>query len=94
MCFVSSLVESEHPIAEAGPEADHSIDAPEATMVVVDPSEELLVSAVAEGCVCAHLAVAELEVARLSHVEGNGAAASQDPFALTIAEGGILGVSA
>ena len=93
MCVVSSLVESEHPVGEAGPKADHSVDAPEATVLVVDPSEELLMSTVAERCVGAHLAVAELEVARLGHVEGHWTATGQDPLALAIAERGVLGVA-
>lgn len=44
-------------------------------------------STVAEGCICGHLAVAKLEIARLRDVEGNGAASCHDPLALAIAEG-------
>jgi hypothetical protein len=64
-----SLVEGEHPVGDARPVGDHTVEAPEAAVLAVNPADQGLVSAVAEGCVGAHLAVAKLEVARLAHVE-------------------------
>jgi len=55
-------------------------------VVAGGPSEQLLVSAVAEGCIGGELAVAQFEVARLTHIEGNWAATSNDPLALAITE--------
>ncbi len=55
--------------------------------MVSGPPEHLLVSAVAEGRIGRHLAVAKLEVARLRHVEGDWAASGHDPLALTVTEG-------
>ena len=81
-----SLVESEHPVREAHPEGCDTSHAPETSVVAGGPSEQLLVSAVAEGCIGGELAVAQFEVARLTHIEGNWAATSNDPLALAIAE--------
>jgi hypothetical protein len=92
--FASSLVESEHPVREAQPEGAHTSETPEASVVVGGPAQNLLVGAVAEWRIGRHLAVAELEVARLRHVEGDGAATGHDPLALAIAEGRVLGVTA
>jgi hypothetical protein len=47
----SSLVESEHPVGEAHPEADNTIDTPETSVLSVNPSQQLLVSTIAEGSV-------------------------------------------
>jgi len=99
LCYSSSsmdrsLVEGEKPVAETEPEGGDSIHAPESSVVLVDPSEELLMGTIAERCVGAHLAVAELEVAGLAHIESDRAATGKDPLALTIAEWGVLGVSA
>ena len=63
-------------------------------MILLSPPEHLLVTAVTEGCIRRHFTVAELVVARLRYVEGHGAATSQDPLALTIAEGVDLRVTA
>jgi hypothetical protein len=82
-----SLVEGEHPVGEAKPETGDTIHAPETTVLLVDPAEEALMGAIAERSVCAHLAVAELVVARLSNIEGNWSQAGNDPLALTIAQG-------
>jgi len=92
--FPSSLVESEHPVGEAQPEGAHTGETPEASVMVGGPAEHLLVGAVAEGRIGRHLAIAELEVARFGHVEGDGAATGHDPLALAIAEGRVLGVTA
>ena len=82
-----SLVEGEHPVGEAKPETGDTIHAPETTVLLVDPAEEALMGAIAERSVCAHLAVAELVVAGLGNIEGNWSQASNDPLALTIAQG-------
>ena len=50
--------------------------------------------AVAEGCVCGHFAVAELVVTRLRHIESYRTASSDNPLALTVAEGVHLRVTA
>ncbi len=63
-------------------------------MVAGGPSEQVLVSAVAEGSVGRELAVAQLEVAGLAHVKGNRAASCDDPLALPITEGSVLSVAA
>ena len=90
----SSLVEGEQPVAEAEPEGGDSIHAPETSMVFVGPSEELLMGTIAERCIGAHLAVAELEVSGLIHVKSDGSVSGKDPLALTITEWGVLGMSA
>ena len=92
--FASSLVESEHPVREAQPEGAHTSETPEASVVVGGPAQYLLVGAVAEGRIGRHLAVAELEVAGLANIESDRAATREDPLALTIAEWGVLGMSA
>lgn len=98
LCYSSSmdcsLVEGEEPVAETEPEGGNSIHAPESSVALVGPSEELLMGAIAEGCIGAHLAVAELEVAGLANIESDRAATGKDPLALTIAEWGVLGMSA
>ena len=58
-----SLVEGEHPVREAHPEGGDTSHAPEASVVVGGPPDQLLVSAIAEGRVRGQLAVAQLEVA-------------------------------
>lgn len=63
-------------------------------MVLLDPLNDLLVRAVAEGSVGRAFAVAQLVVARLTHVEGHGSAASENPLALAVAERINLGVPA
>jgi hypothetical protein len=60
---VRSLVESEHPVREAHPEGGDTCHAPETSVVIAGPPDQLLVSAVAEGSIRGKLAVAELEVA-------------------------------
>ncbi len=90
---IISLVEGEHPVREAEPEGSDTIDAPEASVLFVNPPDQLLMSAVAEGSICAHLAVAELEVAGLAHVEADGAAAGQDPLALAVTQRRVLSVT-
>ena len=89
-----SLVEGEHPVAEGEPEGGDTVHTPEATVLFVYPAEEGLMSTIAEGCVRAHLAVAQLVVARFGHIESDGSAAGNDPLALTVAQGGVLGVTA
>ena len=63
-------------------------------MLSVNPPNEVLVSAVAEGSVGRHFAVAEFIVATLGHVEGNRTVPSHDPLALAIAERRNLSVAA
>ena len=89
-----SLVEGEHPVAPSDPKGSDTSDGPEATMVLGSPLPDVLMSAVAEGRIGGQLAVAELIVARLHDAEGDGAAASKDPLALTIAEWVELRVAA
>ena len=89
-----SLVESEHPIADAAPPGSDCGYAPEATMVLECPPHYMLMCAVAERGVGAHLAVAELVVAALRYIEVNRSAPSNKPFALSVAEGAYLGVTA
>lgn len=62
MLFYYSLVEGEHPVAHAEPEGGDTIHAPEATVLLVDPTQKGLVGAIAEGSVGAHLAVAKLVI--------------------------------
>ena len=95
MCWVcSSLVESEHPVSECCPERAHTVNAPVAAMVFVDPPEQCLMSAIAEWGVGRHLAVAQLEVTWLAHIERDGSATGHYPLALTVAKGRVLGVTA
>ena len=82
----SSLVEREHPVADARPPDRYGRHAPEATMVLHGPLHHMLVGAVAEGRIGAHLTVAELVVASLAHVEGHWTQASDDPLTLAVAE--------
>ena len=89
-----SLVEGEHPVAEGDPEGTDSSHGPEATMVLGTPLPDMLMSSIAEGRIGGELAVAELVVARLRDIEGDGAAAGDDPLALTIAHGVHLTVAA
>ena len=56
-------------------------------MVLEGPLHYMLVGTIAKRCISAELAIAELIVATLSHVEVNRAAPSHNPLALTIAEG-------
>ena len=56
-------------------------------MVLGTPLPDMLMSTVAEGCICGHLAVAEFVVATLGHIEGYWTTPSQDPLALAIAHG-------
>ena len=79
-----SLVESEHPVAPGQPEGTDTSHGPEATMVLGTPLPDVLMSTIAEWGICGHLAVAELVVAILGDIEGDGTAASQDPLALTV----------
>jgi len=92
ICF--SLVEGEGPVGEARPERDHTPDAPEAAMALVDPLEHMLMSTVAERSIGGHLAVAQLVVAALSHVEADRSASGDNPLALSVAERVHLRVSA
>ena len=88
-----SLVEGEHPVEHAAPPGGDGGYAPEAAMVLEGPPHYVLVSAVAEGGVGAHLAVAELVVPALRNVEVNRPAPGDKPFALPVAEGTYLGVA-
>jgi len=91
---VLSLVEGEHPVAKGEPEGGDTIHAPEATVLFVHPAEEGLMSSIAERSIRAHLAVAELVVAGLGHIKCDGSASGNDPLALAVAEGRVLGVTA
>ena len=62
-------------------------------MVLHDPLHHVLVSSVAERRISRHLAVAKLIIARLSDIEGHWPIASDDPLALTVAEGANLRMS-
>ena len=90
---LGSLVEGEHPVADAAPPGGNSGDTPEATMVLHDPLHHVLMSTIAEGSVSRHLTIAELVVAALGDVEGHGAVPSDNPLALTVAEGTDLRVT-
>ena len=84
---MSSLVESEHPVGEAAPESDNTINTPEATVLFVSPTDDGLMSTIAEGSISTHLAVAEFVIARLRNVESDRSATGNDPLALTITQG-------
>lgn len=85
-CAPCSLVESEHPVAHAGPPGDNVGETPEASMMLCSPLEHMLVSAVAEWRIGTELAITQLVVSALRHVEVHWTASSDDPFALAIAE--------
>ena len=91
--LVRSLVEREHPVGDARPPDRDRRDAPEATMILHGPLHHMLVGAVAEGSIGAHLTVAELVVTSLADVEGNRTVPCDDPLALAVAEGTDLRVS-
>ena len=90
---LGSLVEGEHPVADAAPPGANSSDTPEATMVLHDPLHHVLMSTIAEGSVSRHLAIAELVVAALGDIESHGTVPGDNPLALTIAEGTNLRVT-
>lgn len=94
ICNAHSLVEGEHPVWETSPEGTNTPQSPETSMVFVNPSDQSLMSTVAEWCICWHFAVAKLVVAWFRDVERNWSAACQDPLALTITEGWVLCVTA
>ena len=75
--FDGSLVEGEHPVAHAGPPGADVGDSPEASVVLGGPLEHVLVSAVAEWCVRAELAIAELVVSALRYIEVGGPASCE-----------------
>ena len=89
-----SLVESEHPVGNAGPPGSDESHTPEASVVLVGPLEDMLMSSIAERCVGTHLAIAKLVVATLCHIEINRSQPGHNPLALSIAEGTDLGVTA
>ena len=88
-----SLVEGEHPVGDARPPDRDRRHTPEATMVLHGPLHHVLVGAVAEGRIGAHLTVAELVVASFAHVERHRTVPSDDPLALAVAEGTNLRVT-
>ena len=55
-------------------------------MILEGPLHYGLVSSIAEGSIGTHLAIAELVVATLRHIEVYGSASSNEPFALSITE--------
>ena len=63
-------------------------------MVLGAPLPDMLMSTVAEGCICGHLAVAEFVVATLWDIESYWTTPSQDPLALAIAHGVDLTMAA
>ena len=63
-------------------------------MVLLSPFDYLLMSSVAKWSVSRHFAVAKLVITWLVYIKTNWSAASQNPFALTIAEGVDLGMAA
>ena len=89
-----SFVEGEAPVTEGNPETGHTPEAPEAAVVLLCPSDNLLMSSVAEGGVRRHFAVAQLEVARFRDIESHGSAPGDDPLALAVAEGVDLRMTA
>ena len=89
----TSLVESEHPVAHTCPPGGHVSDTPESSMVFGSPFEHMLMSTITEWCVCTELAITELIVSTLRHIEVYWTASSDDPFALTITERTDLGMS-
>jgi hypothetical protein len=62
-------------------------------MVLLGPFEDVLMSSVTERRISGHLAVAELEVARLGDIKNHRAASGDNPLALAVAEGVELGVA-
>ena len=80
------MIEGEHPVSEGNPEGSRTGDTPETAMVLRTPLPDVLMSAVAEGRIRGHLAVAEFVVATLGHIEGYWTAPRQDPLALAVAK--------
>ena len=62
-------------------------------MIFGSPFEHVLMSTIAEWCVCTEFAITELVISTLGHVEVDWTTSGDNPFALTIAEGTDLGVS-
>ena len=91
---VFSLVEGEHPVREAKPEANNTINTPESTMLFVDPTQKGLMSTIAEWGIGTHLAIAELVVAGFSNIESYWSASCHNPLALTITKRRVLSVTA
>lgn len=89
-----SLVEGEHPVTNAAPEGSDSPETPEASMVIMNPFNHVLVSTVAEGSISWKFAIAELVIAWFWDIKIHWSASSQDPLALTVAEWRILSVTA
>ena len=81
-----SLVEGEHPVAHAGPPGDHVRDTPETSVVLGCPFEHVLVSAVAEWCICTELAIAEFVVSALRDIKVDRSAPGDNPLALAVSE--------
>ena len=84
--FKDSLLEGEEPIAKRQKEWTSSRHAPETSMVLCGPFEYVLMSSVAEWCVCWHFAVAEFEVTRFRNIKANRSKTGHNPLALAIAE--------
>ena len=55
-------------------------------MMLLSPFDDLLMSAIAEWCVCWHFTIAQFVVTWLGNVETNWTASCKDPLALTITE--------
>ena len=60
--FAPSLVESEHPVADACPPGCNGGHSPESSMVFICPLEQVLMGSIAEWGIGAHLTVAQLVV--------------------------------
>ena len=63
-------------------------------MILGAPLPDVLMGSIAERRIGGELAVAQLEVARLRHIERHGAASRHNPLALTVAHGVVLTVTA
>ena len=83
---IESLVEGEEPISKRQKEWTSSCHAPETSVVLCGPFEYVLMSSVAEWCVCWHFAVAEFEVTRFRNIKANRSKTGHNPLALAIAE--------
>ena len=93
MIVLRSFVEGKHPISSRSPPGKYTKNTPETSVMLESPLEDVLMSSVAEWSISTHLAIAELEIATLSHVKGNRSVSGQDPLALSIAPWSVLGVS-
>ena len=95
VCFTPiSLVEGQHPVADATPPDGQGVHTPEASVMLISPSKHLLMCSVTEWSIGTHLAIAEFVVARFRYIESDWSQSRHNPLALSIAEWIDLRVSA